>query len=163
VNLRRSAVLVLVLSAAVMALAGCGKSKTYMTAAPIIDPPLAPAPPMPPSNLSGGYDSATERDYLQWAASPSASVTSYEVWEAASDPVTGGTLAHIANVSAAQNQYVLPAATADVNKFYELRAADGAGALSAYTAPVVVARHYIPPGVSGTGGGGGGAGKRIGE
>jgi hypothetical protein len=154
VKLRRFAVLSLVASACVFALAGCGKSTSITAANPVLDE----TPPSPPSTLSSSYLPTVGYDYLYWNASSSASVRDYEVWESAS---IGGTKTKIATMGLNDDHVVLPAVAANCVRYYSVRAQSNTGTFSAFSAAIGVDRHASVVLSSGGNGSGDGVGIRM--
>jgi hypothetical protein len=158
VKLHRNAALVILAGATLVALASCGKSTSITSSANAIDQ----APLTAPDGVTAIYNSGLVQDVLSWNASSSPKVASYEVYEAMTNPATGGIPTRIATTTNSRIQ--LPEVSADCTKFYQVRSKDAQGNTSAFTTPIPVARHAqstsnAPAGGSGSGGVSGGGGK----
>lgn len=140
-NLRRSALLALVLGASLVAMTSCGKSSRV--AAP--DTALDPAPPSAPTALHSVYADAPGYDYLMWTKSGSASVTGYEIYQSAT---SGGTPVYVTSVGPNISSVILPNVEADCTMYYQVRARAGSN-FSAYSAALAVVRHAVVTATSG--------------
>lgn len=126
----RIVVLALMTSALLFAAAGCGKSNDFVSPASALDT----TPPAAPTDVTGGYDPATGRDYLNWTGSTSPDVAGYEVWQYESDPSLGGTGVLVGSTGASAAGFALPLTSEANEAWFRVRAADEAGNLSAYSA-----------------------------
>ncbi len=157
-KLHRNAALIILAGATLVALASCGKSSSITSSATAIDQ----APLTAPDGVTATYNSGLVQDVLSWTASSSPRVASYEVYEAVTNPATGGIPTRIATTTG--NALQLPEVSAGCTKFYEVRSKDAQGNASAFTTPIPVVRHAqstsnAPAGGSGSGGATGGGGK----
>ena len=143
----RFLLLALVVSAAIVSLAGCTSSSDVVSPTANLDT----TPPSAPTTVHGSYDPHANRDYLNWDASASADVSMYEVWQYGSDPSVGATGLKIANVIAGESSVMLPQASSSGTLFYRVRAVDTSLNRSAYSATTALGMHGDLPG----GGGGG--------
>jgi hypothetical protein len=141
VNLRRVVVTALVLSAAVLSLAGCNSSTSVTT--PVS---LGSTPPAAPSNLVGTFNPGQGTDYLIWAASSSPSVIAHEVWQYSDNPaVNVGTL--VGTVAVGTSYLALPTPMQNDILLYRVRAKSTNGTFSAFSATIGVQRHgAVQPG-----------------
>lgn len=144
----RFVVLALMTSALVLAAAGCGKSNDFVTPATALDT----TPPAAPTDVTGGYDAATGRDYLNWTGSTSPDVAGYEVWQYESDPSLGGTGVLVGSTDASAGSLALPISGEARESWFRVRAADEAGNLSAYSASTSFELHAWDGTPSGHGG-----------
>ena len=134
-NLRRVVVTALVLSAAVLPLAGCNSSTSVTTPAS-----LGSTPPAAPSNLVGTFNPGQQRDYLIFTASSSPSVTAHEVWQYGDNPaVNAGTL--VGTVPVGTSYLALPTPSQNDIRMYRVRARTADGTVGAFSASVSVQRH----------------------
>jgi hypothetical protein len=149
VNLRRVVVTALVLSAAVLSLAGCNSSTSVTSPAS-----LASTPPEAPSNLIGTFNTSQQVDYLIWTASPSADVAAHEVWQYSDNPaVNTGT--KVGTVAVGTNYLALPTPTQNDIQLYRVRAKAADGTLGAFSATISLQRHGAPAVDAGQPGNGG--------
>lgn len=125
----RTLSLALITGAIVFAVAGCGKSNDFVAPAAGLDT----TPPAAPTDVAGGYDAATGRDYLNWTGSTSPDVAGYEVWQYESDPSLGGTGVLVGATDASAGSFALPLSSEANEAWFRVRAADEAGNLSAFS------------------------------
>lgn len=144
----RLVVLALMTSALVFAAAGCGKSNDVVTPAAGLDT----TPPAAPTDVTGGYDPATGRDYLNWTGSTSPDVAGYEVWQYESDPSLGGTGVLVGTTDASAGSLALPITAEPRESWFRVRAADEAGNMSAYSSSTSFELHAWDGTPSGHGG-----------
>lgn len=137
----------LVSSAIVFALAGCGQSTDPVAPASTLDT----TPPAAPTNVAGSYDSASERDYLNWTGSTSADVAGYEVWQYETDPALGGSGVLVGSTGASAQSFALPLTNEARTAWFRVRAADEAGNLSAYSSTSTYDLHAWDGNASGSG------------
>jgi len=117
----------LVLSAATLTMTGCGSSKVTSP-----NNPVESAPPAAPTSVIMTTEDATSRDYLNWNASASSDVVSYEVFRFAdASSTTNGEL--VGTVGSDQVSIVLPLVGSDVTEFYRVRAVNSNDVSSAYS------------------------------
>lgn len=116
----------LLLSATPLTMTGCGSSKV---ASPNN---LESAPPAAPTSVSMTTEGATSRDYLNWNASASSDVVSYEVFRFANSTSTlDGDL--VATLSSDQVTCLLPLVGTSVTEFYRVRAVNSNAIASSYS------------------------------
>ena len=146
----RIAVSALLIGASMLSLTGCfGSSKVTSPTGGVVNQ-TAPAAP---TNVRSSYDAVGNRDYLNWDASASANVASYDVFVYNADPSTGATGTLVSSVDVAQNFLPLPIVSTSVQQFYSVRANGNNGLASAFSNSGSVVRH---PWVGPTGGPAGG-------
>jgi hypothetical protein len=121
----------LVMGALVISLAGCGKSASTVAPSTVS---LDTTPPDAPTNLTGSYDAAGNRDYLNWNASTAADLAGYEVWEYSADPASGATGRLVASADASADGVALPPTSDAGTHWFRVRALDEAGNKSSYSA-----------------------------
>lgn len=119
----------LMTSAIVFILAGCGKSSDVVAPATALDT----TPPAAPTDVTGSFDPAGQRDYLNWTGSTSPDVAGYEVWQYESDPALGATGVLVATTDAAADNVALPLTSQAREVWFRVRANDDAGNLSAFS------------------------------
>lgn len=125
----RFVTLALMTSAIVFAAAGCGKSNDFVSPASALDT----TPPAAPTDVTGGFDPGTGRDYLNWTGSTSPDVAGYEVWQYETDPSLGGTGVLVGSTDASAGSFALPLTSESNTAWFRLRATDEAGNLSAFS------------------------------
>lgn len=153
-KIARHAILALALSAAVLLLTGCtGASNVAAPSNPGVDN----SPPQPPTNLLVVSDPTTGRDRLDWNASPSANVQSYQIYRYVSAPGPNSTGEWVGGVNASTTAWYLPLVNSDCTEYYAIRSVSSANVPSAFSADVVATRTAWT-GTHGTGGGGHGSG-----
>ncbi len=138
-NFRRVTVTALVLSAAILSLAGCSKS-TSTTSPTALDT----TPPAAPTSLAGIYDVGQQRDYLIWTASSSANASSCEVWRYDGDPAAGNAGTLVVTVPAGSSYIALPTPTQNTVDYFRMRARTAGGTTGAFTATIALQRHGAP-------------------
>lgn len=138
-NFRRVTVVALVLSAAILSLAGCSKS-TSTTSPTALDT----TPPAAPSSLSGIYDAGQQKDYLIWTPSSSANAATCEVWQYDGNPTAGNTGTLVGTVAIGTSHIGLPAPTQNTIQYFRLRTLSQTGTPSAYSAVLPLQRHGAP-------------------
>jgi hypothetical protein len=124
-------------------LSGCGDTATPTG----IDTGLDTTPPPAPTNLVQAYDGAG-RPVLAWDASPAADVVSYAVYVYSPDPSRDNAYVLVDDSNPADSRFELPRVSENTTVIYRVKAVDGAGNRSAYSAAT-----EIPLGAQGDGGG----------
>lgn len=122
----------LFLSAMTLALVGCNSGGSSS-----INSPVDLSPPQTPGNFHANHDVPTNRDWLAWNPSASASVAGYEVHYSDSP---GGVGTVLTTVDASTDFFLLPIVTATTTEYYRLRAVGTNGVPSAFTSPIPVTR-----------------------
>lgn len=115
--------------AALAMLSGCGNS-----AAPTgLDSGLDTTPPPAPLHVTRSHD-AQGRPTLAWDASAAPDVVGYDVYIYSPSPDRDSAWLLVTDSDSADNSYLLPTATSTETVTYRVRAIDGAGNKSAYSA-----------------------------
>jgi hypothetical protein len=122
----------LLLGAIATSLVSCNSGSTSSATSPI-----DLSPPQAPTNLRVTNDAATNRDWLAWDASASASVSSYQVYSASTISGTGSLFA---TVDASTTNLLLPITNTDGTEFYRVRAVGTNSVPSAFTSTLTVDR-----------------------
>ena len=122
----------LFLGALTLALVGCNSGGSSS-----INSPTDLSPPQTPANFHASHDVPTQRDWLAWDPSASASVASYEV-HYSSTP--GGVSTILTTVDASTDALLLAIVSAPTTEYYRLRAVGTNGVPSAFTPPIPVTR-----------------------
>lgn len=156
-NHRRSHLMLLVMVASIVALAGCGKSTD--STSPVT--PLDGTPPPAPDGIS--LITSTDANALTWSPSSAPDVAMYQVYQYSPDPSRDSAYLLIGSTSA--SSLTLPRMNDAQDSYYKVRAVDQAGNSSAYSAATLM---HVPAIGSGEGGGtgqgqDGGGLKKIGE
>jgi hypothetical protein len=139
VNFRRVVVTALVLSAALLSLAGCSKSTSTTSPAA-----LDSTPPAAPTSLAGIYDAGQQTDYLIWTSSSSANAATCEVWQYDGAPAAGNTGRLVGTVPVTTSFIGLPTPTQNTVQYFRLRTLSTAGTPSAFSATISLQRHGAP-------------------
>ncbi|MEO5989869.1 MAG: hypothetical protein ABIU54_04415 [Candidatus Eisenbacteria bacterium] len=117
----------IMLGASTLTIAGCGASKVLSP-----DNPIESAPPAAPTSVSMTTEDATSRDYLNWNASASSDVVSYEIFRFADGTVTtDGEL--VGTIASDQVSFLLPLVGSSVTEYYRVRAVNSNDITSAYS------------------------------
>lgn len=141
----RTLVLVLAASAALVALAGCGKSSSVTNAAANLDT----TPPAAPTAVHEVQDNSS--DVLAWTAGTSADTYSYEIWKYATNPANGGSGSLYRNVAASVTAIALDPVPADCTEYYRIRAIDTSHNAGSFSSTVTITRRSDLVGTSGGG------------
>lgn len=128
---RRHLLAVLMVGSLAATLAGCSKSTESPTS------PMDMSPPQSPSNLRSQRDNATNRDWIAWNQSASASVLSYEIL-VSDNPGANGDV--VATVDATSDDFVLPIVAENTTEYYRVRAVGTNRIPSAMTPAIQVDR-----------------------
>jgi hypothetical protein len=138
VKSNRTAVLALLMSASMFSLTGCfGSSKVTSPINGVVNQ-TAPAAP---TNVHSSFDAAGNRDHLNWDASASANVASYDVYVYDADPSTGATGTLVANVPVGSTDLPMPLVGSAVSQFYGVRSNGSNGLSSAFSVSGNIVRH----------------------
>jgi len=121
----------LFLGAIATSLVGCNSGGTSATS------PIDLSPPQAPTNLRSSTDPSINRDWLEWDASASANVSSYEVYKSST---SGGAGTLVTSVDAGTTDVLLPVVSADGTEYYRVRAIGTNSVPSAFTSTVGVDR-----------------------
>ena len=117
----------LLLSATALTMTGCGSSN-------VVSPnsPTASAPPAAPTAVAMMTEPSTSRDYLNWNASASSDVVSYQIFRFSdASSTTNGAL--VGTIGSDQVSYLLPLVGASVTEFYRVRAVNSNDITSSYS------------------------------
>jgi len=131
--------------ALIAALSGCGKDAAPTAAVPGLDT----TPPVTPAALGVTADPSSGSLQVHWTASPDADVATYRVYLYSPDPSRDNAYVQVGETSASATSWSIPAASDVVTQYYRVRAVDGAGNVSAYSAGLAVDNG--PDGVVGAG------------
>jgi hypothetical protein len=123
-------------------LSGCGDTATPTG----IDTGLDTTPPPAPTNLVQSYDGG--RATLAWDASAAADVVGYAVYVYSPDPSRDNAYVLADDPNPTDNRFELPLVSENCTVIYRVKAIDGAGNRSAYSASA-----EIPLGAQSDGGG----------
>lgn len=116
-------------------LSGCSKNTTPTG----LDQTLDQAPLESPSTIvTERLGDATGPVTLEWAASSSAAVASYQIYQYSPSPDQESAYLLIGEVTAATTQYTLPVATTQETSYYRLRATSTLGVQSDWSQTVPV-------------------------
>jgi len=132
VKIRRHVVTALLVGSMAAALVGCNSGSSTSATNPV-----DLSPPQAPTNLHASTDVATQREWLQWDPSASASVASYEIYVSDSPSGTGSL---VSSVDANTNDFLLPVVTQTTTEYYRVRAIGTNDVPSAFTGTVSVDR-----------------------
>ena len=121
----------LLLGAIATSLVGCNSGGSSVTS------PIDQSPPQAPTNLRSTSDPSINRDWLEWDASASANVSSYEVYKSST---SGGTGSLVTSVDAGTTDIILPIVSADGTEYYRVRAIGTNSVPSAFTSSLGVDR-----------------------
>lgn len=117
----------LFLSATTLTMTGCGGTNAVSP-----NTNVESAPPAAPSAVSMTTEGATNRDYLNWNASASSNVVSYQVYRFAdASSTTNGVL--VSTVPSDEQSILLPLVGSSVTEFYRVRAVNSNDVASAYS------------------------------
>lgn len=117
----------LVLSTAALTMTSCGGSNVASPTNPVES-----APPAAPTSVIMTTEDATSRDYLNWNASASSDVVSYQIFRFEDGTsTTNGEL--VANVPSDQVYIVLPLVSSSVTEYYRVRAVNSTDVPSSYS------------------------------
>lgn len=121
----------LLLGAIATSLVGCNSGGTSATS------PIDLSPPQAPTHLRSTSDPSINRDWLEWDASASANVASYEVYRSST---SGGAGSLVASVGASTTDIILPIVNSDGTEYYRVRAVGTNSVPSAFTSTLGVDR-----------------------
>jgi hypothetical protein len=138
VSLRRLTISVLVTSAAIVALSGCGKSSSTVAPAAAV---VNTTPPAAPTNILGLYDALGQRDYLVWNTSSSSDVASYEIWQFSSVNLVNTGNTFVVSASGTSSFVALPVPPQNSIWYYRVRAINSGGTASPFSSAVQIQRH----------------------
>ena len=140
---RFSIALVLALTAA--ALVGCGKDNTPTGVSPTVDNTAPDAP----TALTAAAVSGSGLWYLNWNASSSPSVATYEIWVYSPDPSRTTSYVLSATVPSSSTSWALPIVGYTQTAWYRVRSVNTGGVTSSWTSPLSVT--LLPPPTAGNG------------
>ena len=125
----RTVVSLLVAVTLVALLSGCSKKST-----PTGLDTLDQAPPAAPTQLTEAMDLDVANYVLQWTASPSANVASYQVYQYSPSPDRDNAYVLAAETDAGTTQYRLPTSVERTELYYRLRSVSSTGVKSEWSA-----------------------------
>jgi hypothetical protein len=145
---RRHLFAALLLGAMAISLTSCNSGSTSSATNPV-----DLSPPQAPSNLRTVHDAATNRDWVLWDASASATVAEYELYSAPTSSASG---TMVTTTDPNTTSFALPMSSIDNTEFYRVRAVGTNSVPSAFTSTLSVTRtaYSAPRTAPGSGRGG---------
>lgn len=135
---RLSLALALALSTA--ALVGCGKDNTPTGVSPTVDNTAPDAP----TAVTAAASAPSGFWFLNWDASSSPSVTSYEIWVYNPDPSRTTSYELAGTVSSSSTSWQLPLVGYTQTLWYRVRSVNNGGVTSSWTSPLSVTLSPAP-------------------
>jgi len=149
----------LALALSVAALAGCGKDNTPTGVSPTVDNTAPDAP----TAVNAAANPGSGLWFLNWTASSSPSVASYEIWIYNPDPSRTNSYTLAATVPSTSTSWQLPVVGYTQTIWYLIRSVNTGGVTSSWTSPLSVTLTPAPTAGGGSDGTGSGTNKHPGD